>query len=172
MEQPDIVLIVEVLPKNLRFPLQPSELNFPDYDCFSNCFSDYVHLGTAIFVNKRLKAQQVQLTSTQASARENIWAEVKLENNETLLVGCIYRPPSNTSEENKLLYDTILSVIENKTHVLVAGDFNQPNVDWENESTSASIGNQTYIFMDFVRDSYLIQHIRQPTHYVVSKILR
>ena len=158
-------MIVEVLPKNLKFPIQPSELSFPDYDCFNNCFNDNVHLGTAIFVNKQLKAQQVQLTSSQASARENVWAEIKLENNETLLVGCIYRPPSNTSDDNKLLYDTILSLIDKRTHVLVAGDFNQPTIDWKNESASAGVGNQAYIFMDFVRDSYLIQHVCQPTHY-------
>ena len=164
-EDPDIVLISEVLPKNLREPVQPSELCFADYDFYSNCFSENVHLGTAIYVKSKLRAQQVFLEKNHENARECVWVEITLAATDKLLVGCVYRPPSNTKEQNSLLYESILSITENRSHVLLCGDFNQPGIDWENETTPGGTENQAYSFMEFVRDSYFIQHIRQPTHY-------
>ena len=166
-EHIDIFLLTEILPKNLRFPVQPSEIAcFDDFDCFSNCFSPYVHLGTAIYVRKSLKAQQISLKQDQEAARESVWVELKLKGGDKLLIGCVYRPPSNTDTDNKLLYDTILSLVENRSHVLICGDFNQPDVNWEDESiTSNSQQSASYLFMEFVRDTFLYQHICQPTHY-------
>ena len=164
-KDPDIVFISEVLPKNVKDPVQPSELSFAEYDFFSNCFSDNVHLGTGIYVKKKLGAQQVCLDENFKNARECVWAEIKLADDDKLLVGCVYRPPSNNREQNKLLYDTILSITENRSHVLLCGDFNQPSVNWEDETTPGGLENPAHIFMEFVRDSYLVQHVRQPTHF-------
>ena len=109
-----------------------------------------------------MRAQQV---SVNDNTRESVWAEIRLADKDLLLVGCVYRPPSNDKEQNDVLYKSILSVIENKSHVLICGDFNQPNVNWEDETTPGGTDNQTHNFMEFVRDSYLFQHVKQPTHY-------
>ena len=168
-ENPDIVFISEVLPKNLRDSLQPAELAVDDYDCFSNCFSDYVHLGVAIYVKKRLCAQQVCLSDKQKEAKESVWVEISLKDNDSLLLGSIYRPPSNSKEDNRNLYDTILEVIEGRSCVLLAGDFNHPDIDWEDEISNTGEDSQASIFLEFVRDSFLHQHVKFPTHYRSSQ---
>ena len=89
-EDPDIVLISEVLPNNLRELVQPSELCFADYDFYSNCFSENVHLGTAIYVKSKLRAQQVFLEKNHENARECVWVEITLAATDKLLVGCVY----------------------------------------------------------------------------------
>ena len=121
---PDILLISEILPKNFdKKSVNKAELSFAHlgYDCFTNCFSDNVHLGVAIYVKSSLKAQAVTLNEEQCKARESIWAEVKLMGGDKLLIGCVYRPPSNTKQDNDELYKTILSLIEGKSHVLIGG---------------------------------------------------
>ena len=165
-EHLDIVVICEILPKNFRYFPQPAELNFCDYECFSNCFDNVnVHRGVAVYIRKSLNPQQVCLNQKQLSTRESIWAEIKLDNKEKLLVGGVYRPPSNTEEQNKDLYKSVLSIIEGKSHVLMCGDFNHPSIDWSNETTPESERHPASIFMEFVRDSFLIQHVSSPTHF-------
>ena len=161
----DIIILSEILPKNLRFFPQPAELSFDNYDIFTNCFNGYAHLGVAIYIKKCLQAQPVCLSNEQNEARESIWAEIKIKDNDKLLVGGVYRPPSNTKEQNDELYKTILSITEGKSHVLIGGDFNQPDIDWANETAPTSQSHPASIFMEFVRDSFLFQHVMQPTHY-------
>ena len=127
-KNPDILFISEVLPKNFDPKnLNRAELSFSHlgYDCFTNCFNPNVHLGVALYIKSNLNAQSVALSEDHLKAKESIWAEIKLVNNDKLLVGCIYRPPSNSKEENETLYKTILSLIDGRSHVLIGGDFNQ-----------------------------------------------
>ena len=162
----DVFILCEVLPKFVKYQVQPSEISFENYDCFTNCFTDNVHRGVAIYAKKRLSAQQVCLAINDAKAKESVWVEVKLMEGDNLLIGGIYRPPSNTAEEDKRLYETMLRQIEGRSHVLLAGDFNQPDIDWKNETTPASMNNPATVFMEkFVRNSFLYQHIKEPTHF-------
>ena len=47
----------------------------------------------------------------------------------------------------------------------MCGDFNHPDINWENETTPYSERHPATIFMEFVRDSFLIQHVRNATHF-------
>ena len=172
IENPDIVLLNELLPKKTTFDVQPAEINFEGYDCFSNCFESSIRnpRGVAIYVKRSLNAQPVILNEDQIVAKETVWAEIKLKDDEKLLIGCIYRPPSNTKQENAKLYSTILDLIGNKSHVLVAGDFNQPDVNWETESAKFQSRNElepndACTFLNFFHDTYLFQHVQSPTHF-------
>ena len=171
-ENPDIILLNEVLPKKCVFDVQPSEITFSGYDCFSNCFGNkmYKPRGVVIYVKENLNAQPVILNQNQLKAKETTWVEIKLKNEEKLLIGCIYRPPSNSKHDNLILYETILDIIGNKTHVLLAGDFNQPDIDWASETSKIQSKNgedlnDSNMFMTFFYDSFLYQHVQSPTHY-------
>ena len=159
------MLLSEILPKNVRYDVQLPEICFEGYDCFTNCFSNFVHLGVAIYVKKEFCAQKVNLSPDQEKSKESVWAEIKLKNDDTLLIGCVYRPPSNTEMENKTLYETILSVTKGKSHVLIGGDFNQPQIDWINGTSPGSKDHPASVFLEFTRDSFLHQHVKSPTHY-------
>ena len=88
-----------------------------------------------------------------------------LVNSDKLLVGSVYRPPSNSKEDNAALYNTILSLIEGRSHVLLGGDFNQSDIDWREGTTPKCEASPGAIFMEFVHDSFLFQHVSEPTHF-------
>ncbi|KAK6171923.1 hypothetical protein SNE40_018343 [Patella caerulea] len=45
------------------------------------------------------------------------------------------------------------------------GDFNYPEIDWIEESTPPDVRHKATQFMEAVRDSFLVQHVKEPTHY-------
>ena len=51
------------------------------------------------------------------------------------------------------------------SHLLIAGDFNLPDIDWELESSPNSLSNLSTIFMENYRDCFLYQHVMAPTHH-------
>ena len=84
-----IVGITEVNPKNLRFPINPSEIALPEYDMVHNI--DAVNgRGIALYIHKSLKASPFLKMDTNSEYQKSVWAEVSLNNNDMLLVGCVY----------------------------------------------------------------------------------
>ena len=65
----------------------------------------------------------------------------------------------------KLIHEAIAS---NKhfSHILIMGDFNYPNIDWENyNSNGDSTESIEYKFIENLQDSFLFQHIKKPTRW-------
>ena len=63
--------------------------------------------------------------------QEPIWCLVQLDDNNTLLVGVLYRSPHSSTDNNILLNTAIQSVhqIQRFTHLLLIGDFNCPEIN-------------------------------------------
>ena len=72
-----------------------------------------------------------------SEVEESVWCEVRLRNNDKLLVGCIYRSPNSGHENNTQLNKLIVEVakIQTYTHLLIGGDLNYPGIDWQSEVT-------------------------------------
>ena len=51
------------------------------------------------------------------------------------------------------------------THILIMGDFNFREIDWNNKETSVGEDHLATIFLESVRDTYLYQHVKEPTRY-------
>ena len=52
-----------------------------------------------------------------------------------------------------------------RSHVVVCGDFNYPDMDWPEGLSPRDDSPPASKFMDAVRDSFLVQHVRKPTHF-------
>ena len=80
-----------------------------------------------------------------------------------------YRSPtvSEKSEENNDKLNQLLRTISKKkyTHRCIVGDFNLPNINWSNWSTSSSESSVEAKFIEAVRDCYLYQHISATTRH-------
>ena len=68
-------------------------------------------------------------------------------------------------ENNDKLNQSLRTVTENRSHVLITGDFNQPEIDWENGLSPHGTQHRASIFMETIRDTFLTQHVMDPTHY-------
>jgi hypothetical protein len=68
-----------------------------------------------------------------------------------------YKSPSIEDYELEQLFCSIKEASRNQ--VLIMGDFNYPDIDWDTLSHNHSSSD----FIDLILDSYLIQHVNEPT---------
>ena len=94
--------------------------------------------------------------------------EIHLVGNDTLAFACIYRSPTPSDlskDNNDKLNDLLKSITSNKryTHKCIVGDFNFPSINWSNWTTSHNEESKEEKFLEAVRDSFLYQHVKEPT---------
>ena len=62
--------------------------------------------------------------------------------------------------------DLIKEVTNTKpSHLLIMGDFNMKEINWEQGDTSVSEDHIATLFLENIRDCYLFQHVHEPTRY-------
>lgn len=89
--------------------------------------------GAALYVNKKLKSEEIKFN---VKFEESVWTQIKLNNKDMLLLGCIYKSP-NSSPENLDELDKLLTTVSKEkkfSHIMVMGDFNFPKIDWKHWS--------------------------------------
>ena len=124
--------------------------------------------GCALFVKQDLAATKLTFTSNLS---ESVWCQINLKNNDKMIVGCIYRSPNNTTENNKELFQ-LLSSVNNKqfSHILIVGDFNCEEIDWRLHSTSVNENHVASQLLEYVIDCFMYQHVAEPTRFRIREI--
>ena len=96
-ESPDIIMITEVVPKNLRYTLNKAEIDLNGYEMFPSGFPTDARRGVVIYAKRELNAVELDIKS---NFKESVWVKIPLVNHDRLLCGCIYKSPS--LEENNI----------------------------------------------------------------------
>ena len=154
---------------------QSSNTSLPNYQIFRQYRASHGG-GVAVYTRSDLKTKQVNELYSQHS--EQLWLELTLPN-ESLLLGCVYRPPISTryhdgdsleqteSEINMNLIKAKKLVDSKKFNgLLIAGDFNHPNISWGPDNyveLHGSSNSPASRFLDTLQDLTLIQHVTFPT---------
>jgi hypothetical protein len=105
---------------------------------------------------------------TQHVFEESVWVKIKINSHDTLLIGCIYRSPSSKRENNMELCNLLNSALSiNSSHLLIMGDFNFKDIDWDNYYSNKTEENITceLQFVENLKDNFLYQHVREPTRF-------
>ena len=160
LENPDVVCLTEILPKHCKIPVMMAEIQLEEYDCFTNINEDGAPRGVAIYVKNSLAAVPSSMTT---DFKESVWCEIPLKSKDRLVIGCIYRSPNSTQDNNDKLNKVLRDLY--RSHVLIVGDFNYPELDWKDHTSPLDEGHRASLFMEAVRDAFLIQHVTDPTHY-------
>jgi len=148
-------------PKNARYVLQPAEYKLEGYDVFTTNIDSENGRGMILYTKKILEADRHQL---QTDFQENILVKIKLDKESMLVVGGIYRSPTSDTGNNAELRQLLKCFSELKaSHKLLMGDFNFPKIDWEKWITEDSTSSESQQFLDRISDTYLHQHVNQPT---------
>lgn len=169
-EKPDIIMLTEVIPKAQKNPIYEALMNISGYTKYVNFKFTDTDLGAsgkrgiAIYVKDDLEADVVRF---QTIYEDHLWIEVKLRNNDIMLCGCIYRSPSKEMAKIKATTSKVCDIIreaaeKNKERLLICGDFNYPEIDWENDYVNSE---PIKPFIEALQDCYLHQHICNPTRY-------
>ena len=169
-DAPDLIIVTEVIPKAQKHPIHEPLLNITGFEKFTNFNFTEENLGAsgkrgvAIFANSNLDAEVVHL---KARYEDHLWIQMKLRNRDNLLCGCVYRTPnkdgSKVEETTKAVCDVIMEAVSRKTtHLLICGDFNYPDIDWNCEFVNSE---SVQPFIDTLQRSHLYQHVCKPTRY-------
>jgi len=153
--------------------LTPSNvLHIPGYDVFrrdrppaDNKSSTTVHGygGVAILIRENL-FHSVQCRNDLSRHKiESVWVEIQMSPHirTPLVVGCFYRPPSQSAPELShfcdLLTDSLMDVGPASPIVFLAGDFNAHNQVWCSTDTTSSAGSSIQHVMECFGMKQMVQ---------------
>ena len=168
--EPDIIMITEVIPKAQIMPLSPAVLEIPMYRLFTNFdftqarLGESGHRGVCIYIKESISAAEVSLYAS--TAMEQLWVSMNLVQGDKLLIGCIYMSPSGNRHDGMVeLCETLKLGCKNASHILVAGDFNVPHVDWLNMYSEEPPAHFSHDLIRCLQDCFMYQHLEYPTRY-------
>ena len=158
-EHPDIIAITETNPKNSMYDLTDMCLNIDGYELMRSNSSR----GVCIYTASHLLVNKIDLKS---NFEESLWCKIMTGNKVEVLFGCIYRSPNSNAENNLALLDLISEATTVKAdHLIITGDFNLKEIDWNNKivhGLSSSYAHKTY---DVINDLFLTECIKQCTRF-------
>ncbi|RNA30571.1 RNA-directed DNA polymerase from mobile element jockey-like [Brachionus plicatilis] len=122
--------------------------------------------GVCIYVREDHCSMEVTCRVLCADDVEQIWCGVR-SGAESLLVGCMYRPPRSNGFVTECVNDSLKEarkMIENKIYdaVVVCGDSNFPEISWTCDGGIAS-GEKEMRFLEGLDESFIIQCVDFPT---------
>ena len=152
----DILALTDVLPKNSLF-----DINKDVYTCFSSDLTK--GRGVLLYVKDHIPAIEVmQIINFSESA----WCKINLSGGDKLIIGCVYRSPNSTRENNSNLFEALRDIVRNNpSHCLTIGDFNIKEIDWNNLSSIENENHISTMFLECLRNCFLFQHVTKPTRY-------
>ena len=156
--QADLLLISET---HLTPLIINSTVAIPGFSLLRNDSGDSSKHGVCIYVKESLKFDRVDVSHVNCLS-------LRLSNLD-LHVVAVYRPPSNSPEQNQSLLNFLLHSCADK-EVLILGDFNLPSISWGDERTvspSAADG----AFLDMFNTIGLTQWVSEPTFPRSSNVL-
>jgi len=160
---PDIVGLTEIKPKNASLDLLPQEVNIDGYTAFLNLSGR----GLILYVKNCYGAVEYQ---PKDCSKDTVWCCIKISKTDSLVVGVAYRSPSSSDQQNASIEATIKTVAEcDFRYFLLMGDFNFPEIDWISESADVPSNHPAERFLTCVQDSFLCQHVHEPTHYMQNQ---
>ncbi|MFZ2538708.1 MAG: reverse transcriptase family protein [Oscillospiraceae bacterium] len=161
-EQPHIIAVTEIKPKNLKDNILQSEFNLVGYNCFCAGLDDPSSRGLLIFAKNNI---DVSLVDQPSGFKEHIFMKVKCSNNKNLLICNLYRSPSSSVLNDELLFSLIKQIVRNyQMPIVLVGDFNFSNIQWDSIGDSfVGLGLSEINFIKTLRENLLEQHIMKPT---------
>jgi len=112
--------------------------------------------GVALYVRQGIEYSEAELPNKYV---ESLWVNIKLSRKEKILVGVVYRPPNCSDDENLKLLET-LQLLDTSQNVLILGDFNYSDINWNSHSCKTRASDQ---FINKIHDKYLHQVTEEAT---------
>ena len=85
-----------------------------------------------------------EVSFTSVASFEHLWLRVNLKDNDVLLIGCMYLSPSSGNRQQSMLdltEELKLACQSKPSHLLIGGDFNVPQIDWDSAYTAEPEGH-------------------------------
>ena len=158
---PDVIGLTEVKPKNLtNWHFCEQQLQIEGYVMYTNLNGR----GSALYVREGMQSSEAVLDNPCEST---VSCTIPLnKGKDRLLVVVIYRSPNSNDCQNKNLIELMEKIGDmTNSHKLIMGDFNLPEIDWNQQISRAPVGHFSGRFLESWRDCFFFQHIKEPTHF-------
>ena len=164
LENPDIVAIVEVKPKNYRYLPTVTELSIEDYYLYEQNLEENTGRGIVCYCRKGINVHPISRSTDTIEPKESLWICIKSKTTSDTVLGICYRSPNNTNTSDEALFSQIAAFAKNTNQKLaIIGDFNLPKIDWNRRYTTESTASLTSKFLDVINEHFLEQLISEPT---------
>ena len=101
---------------------------------------------------------------TWSDQLEIVAAELVTREKEKCILCVCYKPPNCDHDEWRSLFESFLQVAEKYEKIIITGDFNFPELEWNsNTSSSQNVSVNSVQFRDLVSDFFLEQVNLFPT---------
>ena len=138
-ENIDIAVINETLPKNPIFEiLEENNFKIPGYVCKESTKGR----GVCIFIKDNIEF--MRHTDIEDIFKPSVFLKINLPAGDYINIGIIYRSPNCSNLENDQLNTQLKLAFKNLKNLIVFGDFNYPQIDWENNHCNKKRGTQCY----------------------------
>ena len=135
-----------------------AELNFEGYTLFRRDRLSGIKTkggGLLLYCKNDLHVERVSEDGGEIC--ESIWLKVADNINNKFLLGLFYRSPSSSQDEFIEITKQIRG--HTKGNVIILGDFNFPDIDWNLRDASGVAKD----FLNVLDDCFLHQHVMEPT---------
>ena len=158
-EQPDIVAVTEVWMKD--------EIALEGYHQAKRHNREDSRKGGGVILFVKSNIQVIDCNIMIGSHfDESVWCLVRPSNSELLLLGVVYRSPSNVRDNNEnLVYDLKVAAQIHAGHILVMGDFNYPQIDWGSGKVERPEDSCQALFYETIQDLFWVQHVNVHTRF-------
>ena len=122
--------------------------------------------GIMIAIKKTLNSDNVKLIETKVDS-PIMFCKITIKGKPPLIVGAVYRKPDRDIETMQEICSRIKEVSQeyNKSMIWIGGDFNLPDINWENNSIQSNRYPKELntMFMEATTDSGLQQVVKENT---------
>ena len=160
---PGIVGVTETWGKER---LEEKDFELKDYTQYRNDRSDG-YGGTILYVKQEIE-QRVCRPLNTPGFDNSAWCWIVEKGGKKTLVGSVYRSPNSSEENDNLLLDKLLlaNEIAGDNRVLIMGDFNLPNIDWEDRDLRRGARKVEEQILEVINDCFLYQHVKEDTRFM------
>ena len=117
---------------------------------------DRIGRGVILYVKESNQAYEIKL-EREADYDEAVWCKI-VSGNSKLTIGLVYRSPNINEKDNTKIQNSIKEV--SKGECIIMGYFSHGHIQW---SSLESTGGEDQQFIFLIQDSFLIQHLLEPT---------
>ena len=153
-QQPDIVAITETwLNDKIKFTALSNDYNVFRQDRLAGNGG-----GVLLALKHNLRYKFVDKFSDYNC--ECVIVDVQIDNSNFMRYVVVYRPPDTNVDNSKQLFDKLYTYIESIKYFTFVGDFNFPDINWENFSSTCPVSRE---FVSFCLKSGLHQLVNFST---------
>ena len=141
---PDIIAITETW---LHEGIADNEILPSSYNVLRN---DRGSRGGGVLLAVKSYISCLRRPDLEEDICELLWAEIPLKNSGSYFLGVFYRPPSSNMNYLEGLKRSLekVTVVSDHTNIVLLGDFNFPDIDWDLICPS-----QPYVLSDYFCDN-------------------